>query len=48
MALSLTIRPEATEFIIIPKQKKVVVPYHKQDLPKETLLSILKQAGIRD
>jgi len=29
-------------------KKRVVVPYHKQDLPKGTLLSILKQAGIRD
>ena len=28
-------------------KKRVVVPYHKQDLPKGTLLSILKQAGIR-
>ena len=29
-------------------KKRVVVPYHKRDLPKSTLLSILKQAGLRD
>jgi predicted RNA binding protein YcfA (HicA-like mRNA interferase family) len=29
-------------------KKRVVVPYHKKDLPKGTLLSILKQAGLRD
>jgi len=29
-------------------KKRVVVPYHKQGLPKGTLLSILKQAGIRE
>jgi predicted RNA binding protein YcfA (HicA-like mRNA interferase family) len=29
-------------------KKRVVVPYHKQDLPKGTLLSILKQADIKD
>lgn len=27
-------------------KKRVVVPYHKKDLPKGTLLSILKQAGL--
>jgi len=27
-------------------KKLVVVPYHKKDLPKGTLLEILKQAGI--
>uniref|UniRef100_A0A7V5XH33 Addiction module toxin, HicA family n=1 Tax=Thermodesulfobacterium geofontis TaxID=1295609 RepID=A0A7V5XH33_9BACT len=30
-----------------PKTKKlVVVPFHKKELPKGTLLEILKQAGI--
>lgn len=29
-------------------KKRVVVPYHKKDLPKGTLNSILKQAGLRD
>lgn len=27
-------------------KKRVVVPYHVKDLPKGTLVSILKQAGI--
>ncbi|OGE80614.1 MAG: hypothetical protein A2660_01925 [Candidatus Doudnabacteria bacterium RIFCSPHIGHO2_01_FULL_45_18] len=27
-------------------KKRVTVPYHTKDLPKGTLLSILKQAGI--
>jgi predicted RNA binding protein YcfA (HicA-like mRNA interferase family) len=27
--------------------KRVIVPYHKKDLPKGTLISILKQAGLR-
>ena len=27
-------------------KKRVVVPYHTKDLPKGTLLSILKQAGL--
>ncbi|MEW6107721.1 MAG: type II toxin-antitoxin system HicA family toxin [Nitrospirota bacterium] len=27
-------------------RKRVVVPYHKKDLPKGTLLSIIKAAGI--
>jgi len=27
-------------------RKRVVVPYHTKDLPKGTLLTILKQAGI--
>jgi predicted RNA binding protein YcfA (HicA-like mRNA interferase family) len=27
-------------------RKRVVVPFHKRDLPMGTLLSILKQAGI--
>ena len=26
--------------------KRVVVPFHRQDLPKGTLLEILRQAGI--
>ncbi len=26
--------------------KRVTVPYHKKDLPKGTLLAILRQAGI--
>lgn len=29
-------------------KKRVVVPYHKRDLPKGTLVSILKQAGLRE
>ena len=30
-----------------PKTKRrVIVPFHKKDLPKGTLLEILKQAGI--
>jgi len=28
--------------------RRVIVPYHKKDLPKGTLLSILKQAGLRE
>jgi predicted RNA binding protein YcfA (HicA-like mRNA interferase family) len=28
------------------KRKRVVVPFHKKDIPKGTLMSILKQAGI--
>lgn len=27
-------------------KKRVVVPFHKRDLPKGTLLEILRQAGI--
>ncbi|WP_456327718.1 type II toxin-antitoxin system HicA family toxin [Archaeoglobus sp.] len=27
-------------------RRRVVVPFHKKDLPKGTLLEILKQAGI--
>ena len=27
-------------------KKRVTVPYHNKDLPKGTILSILKQAGI--
>ncbi|MCK6462394.1 MAG: type II toxin-antitoxin system HicA family toxin [Candidatus Pacebacteria bacterium] len=27
-------------------KKRVTVPYHSKDLPKGTILSILKQAGI--
>ncbi|MCL4476202.1 MAG: type II toxin-antitoxin system HicA family toxin [Nitrospirae bacterium] len=29
-------------------KRRITVPYHKRDLPKGTLLSILKQAGLRD
>ncbi|HDZ87851.1 MAG TPA: type II toxin-antitoxin system HicA family toxin [Nitrospirae bacterium] len=29
-------------------KRRAVVPYHKRDIPKGTLLSILKQAGLRD
>lgn len=30
-----------------PRTKRIaVIPYHKKDLPKETLMSILRQAGI--
>ena len=30
-----------------PENKKgVIIPYHKKDLPKGTLMEILKQAGI--
>jgi len=28
--------------------KRVVVPFHRKDLPKGTLLSILKAAGLED
>jgi len=28
------------------KSMRVIVPYHRRDIPKGTLLSILKQAGI--
>jgi len=28
------------------KRKRVTVPFHRRDIPKGTLLSILKQAGI--
>lgn len=28
------------------KQRRVVVPYHKKDIPIGTLLEIIKQAGI--
>jgi len=27
-------------------KKRVIVPYHKKDLPKGTLMSIIKAAGI--
>ena len=27
-------------------KRRVVVPYHKRDLPKGTLVSILKEAGL--
>jgi len=27
-------------------KRRVIVPYHKKDLPKGTLMEILKQAGI--
>jgi len=29
-------------------KKRVVVPYHKKDLPRGTLISILKEAGLRE
>jgi len=28
------------------KRKRVTVPFHRRDIPKGTLVSILKQAGI--
>lgn len=28
-------------------RRRVVVPFHKRDLPKGTLLEILRQAGVR-
>jgi predicted RNA binding protein YcfA (HicA-like mRNA interferase family) len=28
------------------KRKRVTVPFHRKDIPKGTLMSILKQAGI--
>jgi len=28
------------------KRKRVTVPFHRRDIPKGTLMSILKQAGI--
>jgi len=31
---------------ILYKARKVTVPMHNKDLPKKTLLSILRQAGI--
>jgi len=31
----------------LENEKKIVVPLHKRELPKETLLEILKQAGLR-
>ncbi len=37
---------EATTFYHPKTRKKVVVPLHKNELPKGTLLEILKQAGI--
>jgi len=41
-------RSEGSHYIYYnPKtRKRVVVPFHKKDLPKGTLLQILKQAGI--
>ncbi len=27
-------------------KRRVIIPYHKKDLPKDTLMEILKQAGI--
>jgi predicted RNA binding protein YcfA (HicA-like mRNA interferase family) len=33
-------------FMLPDRSKRVIVPLHKKDLPKGTLLSILKQAGI--
>ena len=33
-------------FILPDGSKRVIVPLHKKDLPKGTLHSILKQAGI--
>jgi len=27
-------------------KRRVIIPYHKKDLPKGTLMEILKQAGI--
>lgn len=29
-------------------KKRVIVPYHKKDMPKGTLMSIIKAAGIED
>jgi len=29
-------------------RKRVVVPYHKRELPRGTLMSILKAAGLED
>jgi len=28
------------------KRKRVTIPFHRKDIPKGTLISILKQAGI--
>jgi len=28
------------------KRRRVVVPFHRRDIPRGTLMSILKQAGI--
>jgi predicted RNA binding protein YcfA (HicA-like mRNA interferase family) len=30
----------------LEKAKRVTVPFHRKDIPKGTLLAILKQAGI--
>ena len=40
--------PTGSHFIFYnPKTKKrAVVPYHTQDLPKGTIMSILREAGI--
>lgn len=35
-------------YINTTTNKRVVVPYHKKDLPKGTLLSIIKAAGIEE
>lgn len=29
-------------------KKRVVIPYHKKELPRGTLVSILKAAGLKD
>jgi predicted RNA binding protein YcfA (HicA-like mRNA interferase family) len=29
-------------------KKRVIVPYHKKELPRGTLISILKEAGLKD
>jgi predicted RNA binding protein YcfA (HicA-like mRNA interferase family) len=29
-------------------KKRVTVPYHKRELPRGTLISILKQAGLKE
>jgi predicted RNA binding protein YcfA (HicA-like mRNA interferase family) len=29
-------------------RKRVIVPYHKRELPRGTLISILKEAGLKE
>ncbi|HLW41830.1 MAG TPA: type II toxin-antitoxin system HicA family toxin [Flavobacterium sp.] len=33
-------------YMLPNRSKRVIVPMHRKDLPKGTLISILKQAGI--
>src|SRR5713101_6659424 len=42
---SLTIRQEATLSFTIVSRRRAVVPRHNRDIPKGTLLSLLREAG---